>query len=135
DGLFADGSVRIYLKDKDLNITHNLMESEYEFESNPGEFKERFQIFYETEEIMGTGDFDSNLVQIYQHNGNIVIESKTEKILSVQLFDLNGRNLHKKEKVNANHYQIDSNTFESHVLVVKVVTEKGEIISKKIILK
>src|SRR5690606_26720617 len=73
DGLFAEGAVSIYLKDNQLNIAHNLMESDYEFESAQGEFKERFEVIYETEGTMGTGDFDSSLVQIYQHNNQIVV--------------------------------------------------------------
>src|SRR5690606_30505182 len=95
DGLFAEGAVSIYLKDKELDITHNLMESDYEFESAQGEFKERFEVVYETEGTMGTGDFNSNLVQIYQHNNRILVSSKTEQILSVELFDLQGRNIHR----------------------------------------
>ena len=135
DGLFVEGSVSIYLKDNQLDITHNLMESDYEFESVQGEFKERFEVVYETEETMGTGEFDSNLVQIYQDNGNIIIESKNEKILSVELFDLNGRNLHRNPKVNANHYEIQTKAFGTQVLVVKVQAENGEILTKKLISK
>src|SRR5690606_13932280 len=133
DGIFAEGNVTIYLKDNNIGVIHNLMESDYEFESAEGEFKERFEVVYETEEIMDTGDFDSNLVQIYQDNENVVIESKTEKILSVELFDLSGRNLHKNQKVNANLYQIKSRSFGTQVLVVKVQTQSGEVVKKKII--
>src|SRR5690606_15905491 len=66
DGLFAEGAVTIYLKDNQLGIIHNLMESDYEFESPQGTFKERFQVVYETEGTMGVGDLTSGLVQIYQ---------------------------------------------------------------------
>ncbi|MFA7687683.1 MAG: S8 family serine peptidase [Moheibacter sp.] len=133
DGIFTEGNTTIYLKDNQLNIAHNLMESDYEFESTQGEFKERFEVVYETEEIMGTGDFDSNLVQVYQNESQIIVSSKTEKIVSVELFDMIGRNLHKNEKVNANLYQIKSNS--KGVLVVKVQTQNGDVLTKKMINK
>src|SRR5690606_12976711 len=119
DGIFAEGNTTIYLKDNQLNIAHNLMESDYEFESTQGEFKERFEVIYETDGTMGTGDYDSNLVQIYQNENQIIVTSKTEKILSVELFDLSGRNLHRNTKVNANHYEIESKVFGDRKSVVK----------------
>ncbi len=133
DGLFTEGEVTVYLKDNELNITHNLMESDYTFEAAVGEFKERFEVVYGTEEVMGTGDLTSNSIQIYKHNKNIVVSSKTEKILSVELFDMQGRNIHRNDKVNANHYQIRSNS--KGVLVVKVETQNGEVVTKKVINK
>ncbi|MFA7688255.1 MAG: T9SS sorting signal type C domain-containing protein, partial [Moheibacter sp.] len=133
DGIFAEGNTKIYLNDKNLNIIHDLMESDYEFESTQGEFKERFEVVYETEETMGTGELDSNWVQIYQNENQIIVSSKTEKILSVELFDLSGRNLHRNARVNSNHYEINSKPFGTQVLVVKVQTEKGEVLTKKII--
>ena len=135
DGLFAEGSVTVYLKDNELNVTHNLMESDYVFESVQGTFKERFEVVYETDETMGASDFNDNLVQIYQQDNQIVVSSKTEKILSVELFDMQGRNIHSNQKVNANIYQIQSASFGTQVLVVRVQTQNGEILTKKVITK
>ncbi len=132
DGLFAEGEVVVYLKDKELNITHNLMESAYAFESAAGEFNTRFEVVYE-EEVMGTGDLNANAVQIYTSNDQIVVSSKSEKILSVELFDLQGRNIHTNNKVNASTYQIKSAS--KGVLVVKVLTQNGEVVTKKVINK
>lgn len=133
DGLFAEGNATIYLKDNQMNITHNLMESQYEFESVQGEFRERFEVVYETESTMSTGDFDSNLVRVYQHDKQIIIESGAEKILSVELFDLSGRNIHRNAKVNASVYRIPANHLRTQVVIVKVQTANGEILSRKII--
>ena len=135
DGLFAEGNTTIYLNDKELNVVHNLMESDYEFESAQGTFKERFEVIYETESTMGIGDYDSNLVQIYQNENQIIINSKIEKILSVELFDISGRNLHRNAKVNSNHYEIQTKAFRTQILVVKVQTQDGEILTKKLISK
>src|SRR5690606_4641038 len=125
DGLFAGGNTKIYLRDKAMDITQNLLASDYEFESEQGEFHDRFEIVYEKEETMGTDSFAANSIQIYQHEQNIIIESKAGKILSVELFDLQGRKLYANEKVNAAYYQIPSERFGSAVLLIRVLTENG----------
>lgn len=133
DGLFSHGEVTVYLRDHQANIYHNLMESDYIFESDSGDFKERFEIVYEEESTMGTGELTNGAVQIYKQDQNIVVESKTEKILSVELFDLNGRNIHRNQQVNANRYQIRSHS--KSVLIVKVQTQNGKVVSKKVLNK
>jgi len=132
EGIFAD-EITIYVKDNVLGITHNLMESDYEFESAAGEFNDRFEIVYGDDSAMGTDDLTNNSIQIYKDKEYIVIDSQTEKILSVELYDLSGRNLYRDEKVNANHYRVKS--LSTGIIVVKVQLENGEIVTKKIINK
>lgn len=132
DGLFAEGEVKVYLKDKQLNTTYNLMESDYNFESNAGEFNDRFEIVYE-KEVMGTGDLTANSIQIYTQKENIIVNSKSEKINSVELFDLTGRKIHSNNNVNANQYEVETNS--KGVIVVKVQAENGKSKQQKVILK
>ncbi len=131
DGLFSEGETTVYLKDYQSNVIHNLMESDYTFQSEAGEFNDRFEVVYEDDGTMGIEDLISNSVQIYKHNQNIVVTSKSEKILSVELFDLQGRNIHRNTEVNANTYQI--NTASKGVLIVRTQTQNGQIITKKIL--
>lgn len=130
DGLFAEGQL-VYLKDKTLDVIHNLSESAYGFTTEAGEFNERFEIVYKENETMGTGEQNLSSVQVYKHNENIVVSSKAEKIISVELFDIQGRSIHRNEKINANIYQVKSNS--KGVLTIKVQTQNGEIVTKKII--
>lgn len=132
DGLFAEDEIIIYLKDNYLNIIHNLMKSNYKFESDAGEFNDRFEIIYESGG-MGTEDLNLGSVQIYTHNEDIKIESKNEKILSIELFDMSGRSTYKNEKVNSSHYEIKSSS--KGIIIVKVQTQNGEIVTKKLINK
>jgi len=133
DGLFTEGNVTIYLKDKQMHIIHNLMESDYEFESGQGEFNERFEIVYGEEGTMGTDDQNANQIRIYTDMDYIVVDSKTEKILSVELYDLNGRNIQRDHTVNANIYKVKS--VAKGIIVVKAQTETGEIVTKKVVNK
>lgn len=132
EGLFAEGNF-IYLKDKAVDVVHNLMDSDYEFESLQGEFKERFEIVYEEEEVLGTDELTGNSIQIYKYEQNIIIESKTDKILSIELYDIQGRNLYRNEKVNSQFYQIPSEQFGSMVLIIKVLTQNGKLETKKLL--
>src|SRR5690606_22270835 len=79
---------------------------------------------------LGIGDFDLNAIHIYTQNQNIILDSKTEKILSVELFDLSGRQIHFNNKVNSNHYQFHA---DKGIVIVKLQTNDGKIITKKLI--
>lgn len=133
DGLFSEGEVVIYLKDNELNLIHNLIESPYSFEAKTGEFNERFEIVFEKKSTMSTEDLTGSSVQIYTNNQNIIVESKDEKILSVELYDLSGREIHSNHSVNAKTYNFKANS--KGVLVVKVQTKDSEVTVKKVIIK
>jgi len=132
DGLFAEGQ-KIYLKDYSMNLIHDLTLSDYTFESVQGEFKSRFEIVYKEDETMGIDDLNSNQIQIYTNKEWVIIESGTEKILSVELFDMQGRLIHQNQKVNNFRYQVKA--LSKGILVVKAQTQDGEIITKKVINK
>lgn len=133
DGLFAEGQV-IYLKDKALDNIHDLTVSAYEFESVAGEFKDRFEIVYQGEDgTMGIDDLTANGIMIYKNAGNIEISSKNSNIISVDVFDLQGRRLFSKSGINNNIFQVKFDRFATQVLVVKVRTENGVLTNKKIV--
>lgn len=136
DGLFAEteNSISIYLRDRLKGIEHNLSNSPYEFESSEGEFLERFEIFYKTDETLSIEDeWENNSILIYQNSQNIVIQSKTEKILSVELWDLSGRKIHQNLQVNAQVYEMKRKNFDTLILLVKILTQDGKITTRKII--
>src|SRR5690606_11405236 len=119
DGLFAEDPINIYLKDNELNIAHDLMVSAYDFESNAGEFNERFEIIFGVDGVMGMDSQGTSEIRIYTEKDYIVVDSKTEKILSVELYGLEGKSLYRNDKVNAKHYKIKSSSFGPRVLVIK----------------
>jgi len=131
DGLFADGDAVIYLKDNLLNVTHNLMDSAYTFQSDGGEFDERFEIVYQEDGTMGNHDLSLDSVVIYTHNRTILIDSSSEKIASVEIYDIQGRKIHGNTAVNANNYSF--NPGSKGIWVVKAQTESGKTITKKVI--
>lgn len=130
DGLFAEGQA-IYVKDNLLGIQHKLTNSAYEFESEAGTFKDRFEIVYVEEGIMGIDDLTANGILIYKNQNLIEISSKESPIDSVEIFDLSGRKLFSESGINSPIFQVDSKQFETQVLIVKVKTENGKMKTKK----
>ncbi|HLV24389.1 MAG TPA: GEVED domain-containing protein, partial [Moheibacter sp.] len=131
DGLFADGQ-KIYLKDNDLDLIQDLTLSDYEFESEAGEFNERFEIVYEEDETMGTKDGNNSDIQIYK-NGDFIEISSNDLICSVVLYDIQGRQLFIQSEINFDKFKINTRQFKSQVLVVQVETKNGKITNKKIL--
>lgn len=129
DGLFAEGE-QVFIKDNLLNITHNISESAYTFETESGEFNNRFEVVYEEDETMNIEDINLNTVRIYKNGETIMVSSKSERIISVELYDLQGRNIYRNDKVNSTHYQVNPSL--KGVLVVKVQTQDGKTFTKKV---
>ena len=131
DGLFTENQT-VYLKDKELNKIYNLSESAYQFASKIGIFNDRFELVY-ADKTLATDDLTKNNVIVYNTNNTIVVDSKQSKIVSVELYDIQGRKVVDKNKINANTFQVQSSA--KGVLVIKVLTEDGKVKTQKIINK
>ncbi len=131
DGLFNENQT-VYLKDKELNQVYNLSESAYKFASKAGEFNNRFELVY-ADKTLATDDLTKNNIVVYNTNNTIVVDSKQSKIVSVELYDIQGRRVVEKNKINSNSFQIQSSA--KGVLVIKVLTEDGKVKTQKIVNK
>ncbi|MGV0925020.1 T9SS type A sorting domain-containing protein [Empedobacter tilapiae] len=131
DGLFENDQI-IYLKDKELNKIINLSESAYSFASNLGIFNDRFELVY-VEKTLATDDLSKNDIVIYNANNTIVIDAKQNKIVAIELYDIQGRKVFGKENINASSYKVQSSA--KGVLVIKVLTEDGKVKTQKIVNK
>ncbi len=136
EGLFTEGEVMIYLNDKYENIVHNLMKSDYEFKSRAGEYKDRFEVVYRKAKKSSSLQASSlNDIRIYKNNDRIVVESDSDTILEVELYNLHGRMLHSNKEVNSRIYSISSGILGKEIVVVTAKTESGELVTKKVINK
>ncbi|MDR1877754.1 MAG: fibronectin type III domain-containing protein [Flavobacteriaceae bacterium] len=93
-----------------------------------------FEIVEDNLGINETPNPDDMLI-IYHHDQQIVLESKKSTILSVGVYDFSGISLYQNNHVNSNSIRIPSAQFGRQVLIVKVKTEKGEVITKKVLNK
>ncbi|TGD57585.1 T9SS sorting signal type C domain-containing protein [Flavobacterium humi] len=134
DGFFANAGQKIYLEDKALHIVHNLSLAPYQFTGVAGISNERFALRF-TDVTLGNPDPEliSGNVAIYPSDNTIVIASKLENIKEYSIYDVLGRALASQYKVNSKEMLVTSIMNSNQALIVKVVLENGQSVTKKII--
>lgn len=132
DGLF--NNLNVFIEDKDLKKIHDLTERPYFFDTSAGTFNKRFVLRY-VDNTLNKADF-KNL----KDNILVVVKDKIIKVTSVKtlikevsVFDLLGKLLSHKEKVEDTEYQLVNLVPKNQVLLVKVRLENDLIITQKII--
>lgn len=134
----TDGTLsnqNIYLVDKLTNTTQNLKEQAYTFTTNKGVFNNRFKLTYKTEASLGTENIikTTNAVIISQNEDDIKITSSSELINEVFVFDITGKLLLHKTKVNSRDLIITDFSIAQQMILVQVKLQNGQTINKKII--
>ncbi|MEL1255687.1 T9SS sorting signal type C domain-containing protein [Flavobacterium sp. DGU38] len=136
---YADGNLasqRIYLEDKQTGVITELTAGNYTFNTKAGTFNNRFVLRY-TNKTLGTGDFEvaEDAVSVLVQNKTVTIDSSTENIDKVFIYDITGKQLYTKEKVNNLQLAMQNLPFAQQVLLVKIFLENGTVTTKKVIFK
>jgi hypothetical protein len=132
DGLFE--SQNIYLEDTLLNVVHDLKASPYSFATNIGTFDERFILRYTTE-ALGITDpiFNGNTVVVYQNNTGLHINTGTENMENVTIYDVRGREIASQKQIGNTITVFTTLPTTQQVLLVKIEGENGGIVTKKVV--
>ena len=132
DGLLTNQAV--FIEDKLTNTVTDLKNGNYTFNTVAGTFNDRFVLRY-TNKTLATSTFDSleNKVLVSNKNRQIKINSFAETIDKVTIYDLLGRQIYQKEKVNSNELAIANLVSSRQTLVVKTVLQNGTTVTDKII--
>jgi hypothetical protein len=131
---------KIYLEDKLLGKIQDLKEAPYNFSTAVGTFNDRFVLTYAIKTFgpttaLGTEDYEkaSEFVLISNKNNEIKVSSTAHEIDKVFVYDLSGRQIFMKLKVNKNELIINSIVSSEQVFMVKVVLQNKSTVTKKII--
>jgi len=122
----------IFLVDKSLNKIHNLSEKAYEFESEIGNFNNRFVIIFndKTLKIKDIKEISEEvLISVYNHI--ISVESVNVNLKEVMVYNISGQKLYCKDSIEERKITIQK-LFAHQILFVKVLLENGKVESKKI---
>jgi len=132
DGLFDDQAV--YLEDKTTGTITDLRKSNYSFDSEIGTFTDRFVLRY-TSKTLGTDDFENseNGVLVSVQSKLIKVNSTSENIKEVQIYNIGGQLIYNKNKIDLNELQISNLQSGNQVLLVKVILDNDHTVTKKII--
>ncbi len=82
--------------------------------------------------VMATADTDKSNINVYRDGDAFVIKSTSEKIQTIELFDLSGKQLINQKGSNT-EFRIQANHLSKGVYVVKATLENGTELTKKII--
>ncbi|SHL77961.1 GEVED domain-containing protein [Flavobacterium xinjiangense] len=132
DGLF--NTQNIYLEDKELSVIHNLKQKPYVFKTEKGDFNDRFVLRY-SDKTLGTNTFNlsnSDLVNVIV-NQDVTVQSSSQLIKNIVVYDLSGRKIDSYKKVNALKYTLSHLNKTTAGLIVKITLDDDTLVSKKII--
>lgn len=131
DGVLTNQSV--FIEDKLTNTIFDLRNGAYTFATTSGTFNDRFVLRY-TNKTLGAKDVDAfeNQVLVSNKNKQIKVNSAIEVIDKVTVYDLLGRQLFKKEKVNNNELAIPNFVSSHQMLLVKISLQNGQTVTRKI---
>ncbi|WP_180904009.1 glycine-rich domain-containing protein [Flavobacterium chungangense] len=133
----ADGNLatqRVYLEDKQTGTINELTAGNYVFTTKAGTFNDRFVLRYSSN-TLGTGDFEvaDDAVWVKIANKTVSVNSTSENIDKVFIYDLSGKQLYVKEDVNNLQLLIENLPFAQQALLVKVVLDNGYQTTKKVV--
>ncbi|MFE3870132.1 GEVED domain-containing protein [Flavobacterium sp. ZS1P70] len=131
DGLF--NTQNIYLEDKERSVIHNLKEKPYVFNTEKGDFNDRFVLRY-SNKTLGTNTFNlkSDMTNVIV-NQDVTVQSSSQLIKNIVVYDLLGRKIDSYKKVNALKYTLSHLNKTTAGLIVKITLDDDTLVSKKII--
>ncbi len=132
-GLFNQGQV-IYLNDKLLSTLHNFAAGSYAFTSEAGTFDERFEVVYRDAALgVDVPTLTEKQVVIYKNQVNdFVINTGNFEMSAVKVFDVRGRLLVEKQRINSTQTTVTAG-LSNEVLLVQIQTVDGAVVTKKVI--
>jgi hypothetical protein len=111
-----------------------LKSNSYTFTAQSGTTNTRFSLKYQKTLGITTTTFNENSIVLFKKDEKIFIKSDGLTIDNVQLFDMGGRLLLEKTKVNSNETSIESSKYVGQVLIVKIASGDKAVVSKKIVI-
>ena len=133
EGLISDEDNDIYLIDNELNIMHNLKESNYIFNvKEPGTNNERFGIQFKSLSL-GIDDQNINKDDFIITNHINGFEIKSNRVVeAIQVYDIMGRLILSKKPKQRNFY-LNTNNIKSGTLLIIQAAVNNKMINRKII--
>ena len=132
DGLFATSN-NIFLEDKDLKVMHNLKNGPYFFTALNGIFNDRFVIRFK-DYTLKTNDFEKAEQEVLVSVKDAIIKIDSKEIINeVSVFDVSGKLLYNKKKIDYTELQILNLKLQDQVLLVKTTLENGKVATTKIL--
>ncbi len=133
DGVFAKGQA-VYLADSVTGKETDLTKESYTFTAESGTANNRFTLKYQSSsKTAGSPVFNENTVTVYKNNGTLYVNSAVSTIVTIKVFNLQGRLIGEQKDVNATIAAIKNLRATQQVLFVQVTSEDGKVVTKKVV--
>lgn len=120
EGLFLEDSSQIFIEDLYTGSIHNIKNTPYFFNSEAGIVNDRLVLRYNAESL-GVNDTNiSSSILVYKKQDEIQIESMLKPIANVHVYDVLGRSLFEKSKINQNIFRINTLKSKTQVIFLKI---------------
>ncbi len=131
--------IDIYLHDKDLNIYHDLRASDYDIFLNAGEYLERFEITFSSDEnLLGIDDNAVKSLDVLYSNDIekiVLINPNNIEIKSIHLFNILGQSVQVIDDISESGYsEYEVKNLSTGTYIIKLHTVSGSV-SKKVLVK
>jgi hypothetical protein len=122
----------VFIEDKLTDTVFDLKTGDYTFNTLAGTFDDRFVLKY-INKTLSNNNFETleNQVLVSNKNRQIKVVSRVEPIDKVIVYDLLGRQIYKKEKINSNELTIPNLVSSQQTLIIKVSLKNGQTVTKK----
>jgi hypothetical protein len=132
DGMFL-GDQPVYILDTATNTVHDIKTSAFTFYSEMGVFDNRFQIVYT--QVLGNNipTFNSNSVITYKKDGVIYVASTGIQLKEIEVYDVTGRLVFKESNINSTLGILSQMKASNEVLLLKIISNDNQTISRKLI--
>jgi hypothetical protein len=132
DGVLTNQAV--FIEDKLTHTIADLRSAPFTFNTTAGTFNNRFVLRYinNTLKTKELGILE-NKVLVSNKNKQLKVNSKVEPIDKVMVYDLMGRLVFEKDKINSTEFSILNSISKSETLLVKVTLQNGETVTRKIL--
>ena len=130
----------IYIHDIENETYVNLRNQDYELNIEPGNYTDRFEIVFTTDDVLDLDEFDVSTLIINQNNKIHQLSVRNPKgldITAIAVYDISGKRLLQSQyDTLSNRYELSTSSLSDGVHIVKVSCETNSTIkSQKIIVK
>lgn len=133
DGVFAKGQA-VYLADSVTGKETDLTKEAYTFTAESGTANNRFTLKYQSSsKTVGSPVFNENTVTVYKNNGTLYVNSAASAIVTIKVFNLQGRLIGEQKDVNATIAAIKNLKATQQVLFVQVTSADNKVVTKKVV--
>ncbi len=134
-----DDTQSIYIHDITNDTYVDLRNQDYELNIEPGNYTNRFEIVFISQDALGIDQFDANSLTINQNNGIhqlSVLNPKNLDVTAIEVYDIAGKRLLNGNYDSVlNRYELSTVNLSDGVYIVNVKSNTNAIKSQKIIVK